>query len=57
MKTLNVYSAKNQGSYKRGELIRVIRTENIDEYFGFKNVDLSTITNDGTNRVIIKEVK
>lgn len=58
MEKFKVISKKDQGVYKKGELIRTFTTSNVAEYFGFPknyNLNISDISSDGNNRVIIEK--
>ena len=48
-----IYSAKDQGSYKKDELIRTVDT--VKYAISFGNLDYQKIVADGTNRVYIKK--
>ena len=59
MKTYKVISTQNQGIYTKGELIRVIKTNNISEMFGLENdksFNLAKITSDSCYQVRIEEI-
>lgn len=55
MKNYNVISAKNQGIYKEGELIQVLKNVDLNKYFGFIGNHETEIRYVGTNKVRIKE--
>ena len=45
-KVYEIFSAKNQGVYKRGELLRIVKTDNIDK-----------LNEDSKYSIIAKEVE
>lgn len=54
MRTFTIYSAKKQGSYKKGEVIAVQSLETFEKYNGKWGVEnYSSITNLFGNRVTI----
>jgi len=58
MTKFKFYSAKDQGSYKKGELLYSYNEEQMKRYFPYSTTgDLyKGLTSDGENRIYVKKV-